>query len=65
MPQLLALVAAGHGVTTAPALLLEPPRPGITVTEQELGISRTIHAVSRTVSEASVSPLIELLRAGP
>lgn len=59
---LLALVAAGHGVTIVPELLLTAERPGLTITTQELGISRTILAVNREVTATSVAPLIEFLQ---
>ena len=59
---LLALVAAGHGVTIVPELLLQGPCSGVTVAEQDLGVSRTIFAVGREVSANSIAPLIELLR---
>lgn len=62
---LLALVAAGHGVTIVPELLLGPHRPGVTVGTNELGLSRTIFAVSRTVSGTSVGPLVDLLTCPP
>lgn len=55
---LLALVAGGHGVTIAPELLLADGRLGISVASQDLGISRTIYAVHRTVTTTAVTPLL-------
>lgn len=33
------------------------------IAEQDLGFTRTIHAVTRTATTASLSPVLELLRA--
>ncbi len=58
---LLGLVAAGHGVTIVPDLLLTTPRPRITVAAQDLGVSRTILAVNRAGSSAAIAPLRDLI----
>ena len=58
---LLRLVAAGHGVTIVPELLLVDSPPGVTVAHQPIGISRTILAVHRKVTSDAVGPLIDLL----
>jgi len=58
---LLALVAAGQGVTVVPARVLDDAQHNVTIAEQDLGITRTIHAVTRTATSASVSLLLDLL----
>lgn len=58
---LLALVAAGQGVTVIPARVLHDGRHDVTVAEQDLGITRTIHAVTRTRATPALSLLVELL----
>lgn len=58
---LLALVVAGQGVTVVPARVLDDGRAGVTVAEQDLGITRTIYAVTRTATTASLSFLLEVL----
>jgi DNA-binding transcriptional LysR family regulator len=45
---LLALVAAGHGVTIVPELMLARTPPDLTVAAVDLGVTRTILAVTRT-----------------
>ena len=59
---LLALVAAGHGVTITLEPLLQTDRPGITVATQDVGWSRTIYAVCRSVTRAELLPVVEILR---
>jgi DNA-binding transcriptional LysR family regulator len=61
---LIALVAAGQGVTVVPARVLDDAY-NVTVAEQDLGITRTIHAVTRTATTASLSPLLDLLGPSP
>jgi DNA-binding transcriptional LysR family regulator len=61
---LLALVAAGHGVTIVPELVIGRGRPGVTVTTEDLGVSRTILAVTRAVAPAA-ERLVELLAGAP
>jgi len=58
---LLALVAAGQGVTVIPARVLDDTPHRVTVARQDLGVTRTIHAVTRTATTASSAPLLELL----
>jgi DNA-binding transcriptional LysR family regulator len=58
---LLALVAAGHGVTVVPALVLGAVDDSITVGTQELGVGRTIHAVTRGATGDVIAPLLALL----
>jgi DNA-binding transcriptional LysR family regulator len=60
---LLALVAAGHGVTAVPGLMLASTPPGLTVAEVDLGVTRTIHAVTR-ISADRHDDLVDALRAG-
>lgn len=62
---LLALVAAGQGVTVVPARVLDDGQHIVTIAEQDLGITRTILAVTRTATHASVTPLLGLLEAIP
>jgi DNA-binding transcriptional LysR family regulator len=57
---LLALVAAEHGATILPELVIGAERPGITVAAQDLGASRTILAVSRT-GASTAERLVQLL----
>lgn len=58
---LLALVAAGQGVTVVPARVLDDGQHDVTIAKQDLGITRTIHAVTRTATTATMSPLLDLL----
>jgi len=58
---LLALVAAGQGVTVVPARVLDDGQRGVTIAVQDLGITRTIYAVTRSATTATVSLLLELL----
>ncbi len=60
---LLALVAAGQGVTVVPARVLDERRHNVTIADQDLGITRTIHAVTRTATNTSISRLLDLLGA--
>lgn len=59
---LLALVAAGHGVTVAPELLLGELPIGVRVATQRLGVQRTLFAVSRSPASDAVLELIDTLR---
>jgi DNA-binding transcriptional LysR family regulator len=61
---LLELVAAGQGVTVVPARVLDDAQHNVTIAEQDLGITRTIHAVTRATT-ASVSVLLNLLGETP
>ncbi len=58
---LLALVAAGQGVTVVPARVLDDGHHDVTIAVQDLGITRTIYAVTRTATTASLSPLLAQL----
>jgi DNA-binding transcriptional LysR family regulator len=62
---LLALVAASQGVTMVPARVLDDGQHDVMIAEQDLGITRTIHAVTRTARTASLSMLLELLGQTP
>jgi len=61
---MLRLVSAGHGVTVVPELVLAGSQANVTVTAQDLGMSRTILAVHRTSAADSIAPLLALI-AGP
>jgi len=58
---LLALVAAGQGVTVVPARVLDDAHHDLTIAEQDLDATRTIYAVTRTATTTSLSPMLELL----
>lgn len=58
---LLSLVAAGHGVTIMPDILVRD-QPNIAVASQDLGISRTIFGVHLSSATTSLSPLLDQLR---
>lgn len=58
---LLALVAAGEGVTVVPSRVLDHARAAVTVAETDLGVARTIVAVTRTASIAGLAPVLALL----
>lgn len=55
---LLSLVAAGHGVAVVPSLVLDDSPSEVVVSEQRLGVERTIFAVRRRVATATVRDLI-------
>lgn len=57
---LLALVAAGHGVSIVPELLLNESA-NVVVADEELGVRRTILAVHRSSAAQFVAPLLEVL----
>ncbi len=59
---LLALVAAGHGVTIAPSLLLQDLPHGVVLSTEDFEIERTLLAVARTASGAPVEALVDALR---
>ncbi len=59
---LLELVAAGRGVTITPDLVLGAGHDGITTGTEDLGVSRTILAVNRTVSRPSLSSFLDVVR---
>ena len=58
---LLALVAAGQGVTVMPSRALEHGNHQVTIAEQHLGAVRTIYAVTRSAMHASMSPILAIL----
>lgn len=58
---LLGMVAAGHGVTVLPERVLDDAAVAVTVAHQDLGIGRTIDAVTRTATAPVLAPLVELL----
>jgi DNA-binding transcriptional LysR family regulator len=58
---LLALVAAGQGVTVVPGRVIDRAAPEVTIATQDLGITRVILGVSRTATTAAVSAVLALL----
>lgn len=58
---LLGLVAAGHGVTIVPDLVLAETGAAVTVATQRLGVSRTLLAVSRRSPPAAVHTIVDAL----
>lgn len=48
-------------VTVIPARVLEDGPCNVTIAEQDLGVGRTIHAVTRKATTAAVSVLLDLL----
>jgi DNA-binding transcriptional LysR family regulator len=62
---LLELVAAGQGITVVPAAVLHETQLDLTVADQNLSTTRTIHAVTRTATTAAVAQLLDLLRQTP
>ncbi len=62
---LLALVAAGQGVTAVPARVLDNVAHELTIAEQDLGTVRTIHAVTRTATTAALAPVLSVLADAP
>jgi DNA-binding transcriptional LysR family regulator len=58
---LLALVSVGQGVTVVPARVIDDGHYDVTIAEQDLGVTRTILAVTRTATTSSVSLLLDLL----
>ena len=61
---LLALVAAGHGATIAPALVVSGARADITVANADLGVGRTIFAVTRTAVAVYYDDIVRSLKTG-
>jgi DNA-binding transcriptional LysR family regulator len=61
---LLALVAAGHGVTVVPARVLDDTAHAVTIADQDLRTTRTILAVTRAATTAVLAPLLDLLADG-
>lgn len=58
---LLDLVATGHGVAAVPSLILQDGRHHVAVAPFDLGVSRTVYAVSRSATAPSLSPLLDVL----
>jgi DNA-binding transcriptional LysR family regulator len=58
---LLGLVAAGHGATIVPELLLADAGAAVTVSTQDLGAARTLLAVIRTTASAAVRQALSVL----
>ncbi len=58
---LLALVAAGHGATIAPELVIAGRRAGLTVSRSDLKTRRTILGVTRTTSTPALQPVLKQL----
>ena len=59
---LLRLVAAGHGATIVPDLLLADVRADVTVSTQQLGVARTLLAVTRATATAPVRQVLSMMR---
>ncbi len=62
---LLGLVAASQSVTVVPARVLDDTQHDVTIASENLGITRTIHAVTRKTTTATVSRLLDLLEQPP
>jgi DNA-binding transcriptional LysR family regulator len=60
---LLHLVAAGHGATIVPDLLLADVGAAVTVSTQDLGAARTLLAVTRTTASAAVRQVLSIIGA--
>lgn len=60
---LLRLVAAGHGATIVPDLLLADVGASVTVSTHDLGTARTLLAVTRTTASAAVRQVVTTIRA--
>ncbi len=58
---LLSLVAAGQGVTVVPARVLDDGPRNVTLAAEDLGVTRTIYAVTRTAATPPLLPLLDLL----
>jgi DNA-binding transcriptional LysR family regulator len=58
---LLALVAAGHGATIAPELVIAGRRAGLTVAKLDLKTRRTILGVTRSASTPTLLPVLKQL----
>jgi DNA-binding transcriptional LysR family regulator len=62
---LLALVAAGHGATIAPALVIAGTHANITVATADLGVRRTIFAVTRIAETEYYADIVRNLKTPP
>lgn len=58
---LLALVASGQGVTVLPSLALGDRAHDVTVAAEDLGMHRTILAVTRSATTAMLTPVLDVL----
>ncbi len=58
---LLGLVAAGHGATILPDLILDDAAPNVTIATQALGVQRNILAVTREFPTAAARGVIEVI----
>lgn len=58
---LIALVAAGHGATIVPELLLAGSQCKITISSDDLGVTRSLLAVTRQPPGSATSTLVERL----
>ncbi len=58
---LLALVAAGHGATIAPQLVIGRGPNAFTVARVDLGVTRTIYGVTRAADTAASEPVLDQL----
>lgn len=58
---LIALVAAGHGATVAPQLVVGRRRKDVTVASVDLGVTRTISAVTRTMATHVYTDVLTVL----
>ncbi len=61
---LIRLVAAGHGATIVPDLVLADTEAAVTVATQRLGVSRTLLAVTRASPPAAVRAIVDALVSG-
>lgn len=57
---LIGLVAAGHGVTIVPDLVLADTGAGVTIATQRLGVSRALLAVTRRNRAALLRPIVDV-----
>lgn len=62
---LLELVAAGLGVTVVPNGVLAATSRRVTIAAQDLGVGRTILAVTRTATTASLNAVLDVLTRSP
>lgn len=60
---LLSLVAAGHGATIMPDLVVQAAGVDVTVSTRDLGVARTIVAVTRRTGSAAARDVLERLAA--
>ena len=64
---LLGLVSAGHGATIVPSLVLEHVTTDVVACTEDLGVTRTVYAVTRKATQSTIQPLLHALTrtAGP